>query len=200
MSGSASVTHWIRQLKAGDRAAVQQLWQGYFRRLVGLARQKLGERRPRAADEEDVALAAFDSFCRAAENGRFSDLNDRDDLWQLLVVLTARKTVNLVKREAAEKRGGGRVVNESALAPADGGEPFFARLISTDPDPALAAQLAEEYQRRIGVLAEDERLVARRKMEGYTNREIADELGRAEITVERKLRLIRLRLEQGLEP
>ena len=36
---AASVTHWIRQLKAGDREAAQQLWQRYFQRLVGLAFQ-----------------------------------------------------------------------------------------------------------------------------------------------------------------
>jgi hypothetical protein len=37
-----SVTAWIEQLKAGDTAAAAPLWQGYFRRLVGLARQRLG--------------------------------------------------------------------------------------------------------------------------------------------------------------
>jgi hypothetical protein len=39
------VTAWIEQLKAGDAAAAAPLWQGYFRRLVGLARQSLGQRR-----------------------------------------------------------------------------------------------------------------------------------------------------------
>jgi hypothetical protein len=41
MSGAGSVTHWIRQLQAGDQVACQQLWEGYFRRLVGLARHRL---------------------------------------------------------------------------------------------------------------------------------------------------------------
>src|SRR5262249_15219134 len=34
----------------------------------------------RPADQEDVALSAFDSFYRAAEQGRFPRLHDRDDL------------------------------------------------------------------------------------------------------------------------
>jgi hypothetical protein len=55
------------------------------------ARHKLRGVPRRAADEEDVALSAFDNFCRAAEHGRFPDLADRDDLWQLLLVLTDRK-------------------------------------------------------------------------------------------------------------
>ena len=37
-------------------------------------------------------------------------------LSQILALITARKTADLVKRERARKRGGGRVTNASALA------------------------------------------------------------------------------------
>jgi hypothetical protein len=89
MSTVSSVTQWVNRLQAGDRAAAQKLWEGYFQRLVRLARQKLRGTPRRARDEEDVALSAFDSFCRGAEAGRFPRLGDRADLWQLLVVITA---------------------------------------------------------------------------------------------------------------
>ena len=59
-----SVTRWIGQLQTGDPAAAQLLWDRYFRRMVGLARKKLEGAKRGAADEEDVALSAFDSFCR----------------------------------------------------------------------------------------------------------------------------------------
>jgi hypothetical protein len=65
-SGDGSVTRWIGQLQDGDALAAQQLWQRYFHRLVSLARQRLRGAPRRAADEEDVALSAFASFCRAA--------------------------------------------------------------------------------------------------------------------------------------
>jgi hypothetical protein len=91
MSSEHSVTHWIDQLKAGDQAAAQKLWEGYFHRLVRLARTKLQGAPKRAADEEDVALSAFDSFCQGVERGRFPQLADRDDLWRLLVTLTDGK-------------------------------------------------------------------------------------------------------------
>ena len=52
-----------------------------------------------AADEEDVALSAFDSFCRGAQRGRFPQLDDRDNLWRLLVVITSRKAVDLAQHE-----------------------------------------------------------------------------------------------------
>ena len=50
------VTLWIEGLKAGDEAAVADLWNRYFDRLVQLARQRLGSTPRRVADEEDVAI------------------------------------------------------------------------------------------------------------------------------------------------
>src|SRR5947208_10734343 len=104
MSAEGSVSNWISRLQAGDRAATQQLWERYFQRLVGLARAKLQGAPRRAADEEDVALSAFHSFCRAAEQGRLPRLLDRDNLWRLLVVITSRKASHLVRDERRLKR------------------------------------------------------------------------------------------------
>jgi hypothetical protein len=65
------VTTWLNLLKAGDEAAAEPLWRRYFTQLVELARQHLGGHVRRAADEEDVALAAFADFCAGAAAGRF---------------------------------------------------------------------------------------------------------------------------------
>src|SRR5438477_5346017 len=116
MPSNDDVTEWVRQLEAGDRDAAGGLWEAYYRRLVGLARGKLRDLPRRAADEEDVALSAFDSFCRGAEQGRFPRLDDRDNLWRLLVVITERKACDLVQHEHRQKRGGGEVRGESGLA------------------------------------------------------------------------------------
>ncbi len=43
MSAAGSVTCWLEQLKAGDQAAIQKIWDGYFQRLVGLAREVIGD-------------------------------------------------------------------------------------------------------------------------------------------------------------
>ena len=94
MSSGGSVTRWVAALKAGDAAAAQPLWERYHRQLVALARRKLDASRRRAADEEDVVQSAFHSFFRGVARGRFPQLNDRDNLWRLLVVITARKAVD----------------------------------------------------------------------------------------------------------
>jgi hypothetical protein len=56
MSDAAFVTDWIRQLQAAEQAAFQKLWEGYFRRLVGLARQRRRGAARAADDEDDVPL------------------------------------------------------------------------------------------------------------------------------------------------
>src|SRR4051794_22068524 len=109
MDSERSITVWIRALKSGDRAAARPLWEAYFRRLVALARARLHATSRRVADEEDVALSAFDSLIRRAEAGRFPEMEDRDDLWRLLVVLTVRKAIDHARREGRQVRGGGRV-------------------------------------------------------------------------------------------
>src|SRR6266852_4950772 len=114
MSAPDSVTNWLVHLKAGDAAAAQALWERYFPRMVALARKRLhGARLPQ--DEEDVALSAFDSFCRGAQEGRFPNLADRDDLWRLLLVITARKALDQLERQGRLKRGRGQLRGESAL-------------------------------------------------------------------------------------
>src|SRR4030088_2057937 len=104
MSSAGFVTQWIGQLKDGSPAAAQKLWEGYFQKMVELARRKLHGLPGRAADEEDVALSAFNSFCRGAGAGRFPQLSDRANLWPLLVAITAHKAVDLLRRERRLKR------------------------------------------------------------------------------------------------
>ncbi len=181
-----SVTCWITQLRAGDRAAADPLWQRYFERLVALARVRLLQSPRRAADEEDVALSAFHSFCQAAERGRFAKLDDREDLWRLLVALTTRKAAHLLRDGTRLKRGGlsgGRAAEDAV---------DLDSLAAQEPGPEFIAEMAEQCRRLLDRLGDEMlRSVATWKMEGYTNEEIAVKLGCVPRTIERKLRLIR---------
>jgi DNA-directed RNA polymerase specialized sigma24 family protein len=195
-----SVTRWIGDLKQGDHEAAQPLWERYFQRLVRLARKKLpgAGRRGADADEEDVALSVFDSLCRGAEQGRFPKLADRDDLWRLLVVITARKAINQAKRQGALKRGGGRVLAEAALVADgtgdDGPMGGLEQVVGDEPSPEFAAMVAEQYRLLLDALGDDTlRRIALRKLEGYTGEEIAAQLGCAPRTVANKLKIIRLK-------
>jgi DNA-directed RNA polymerase specialized sigma24 family protein len=187
MAPEGSITRWLVPLQAGDAAAAQELWERYFRRLVGLARSKLQGLARRAADEQDVALSVFDTFCRNAQQGRFPQLADREDLWRLLVLLTARRAARLRRDEGRLKRGGGKQAqaDESAAIRLEG-------LLSREPTPEFAAEVAEACQHLLASLG-DQRLeeVARCKMEGYTTEEIARRLKCSARSVKRKVQLIR---------
>ncbi|HVS39509.1 MAG TPA: ECF-type sigma factor [Gemmataceae bacterium] len=195
MSSEGSISRWVTALKEGDAAAAQPLWERYHRRLVTLARQKLQAAHRRAADEEDVVQNAFHSFFRGVSAGRFPQLNDRDNLWRLLVVITARKALDQLARDHRKRRGGGTVQGESGIfsRAADWDAAAIERIVGDEPTPDFAAQVAEEYHRLLDLLG-DESLcqVAVWKMEGLTNDEVAEQLGCSRRTVARKLDTIRI--------
>src|SRR5436190_588913 len=141
MSPGASVTYWLQRLQHGDREGVGLLWDRFFRRLAELARHRLGFCPRAAADEEDVALSAFDSFCRRAERGQFPQLQDRDDLWSTLVLIASRKVCDLIEREGRDKRDWRRV--QAGAAPDSPEESPLAHLLSRELDPAFVAEMTD---------------------------------------------------------
>jgi DNA-directed RNA polymerase specialized sigma24 family protein len=199
MDGPGSVTRWIDDLRAGAPGAARPLWERYFGPMVALARARL--RRARSArgggieDEEDAALSAFDSFCGGVAQGGFPLLNDRDDLWRLLIVITERKAADQIHRHRRLKRGGGRLVDEATLVAGAGtGRAGFDGLAGPAPEPEFAVAMAEECRRLLDALGDATLCeVAVLKLEGYTSEEIAARLGCAPRTVANKLKLIRLR-------
>jgi RNA polymerase sigma factor (sigma-70 family) len=186
-----SITHWLKQLKDGERAAAQQLWEAYVRQLLQLARKKLQGLPPQLADAEDVALSAFKSFCLAAEQNRLPRLEDRHDLWQVLVMLTRNKAGDMRDYHRRGKRDHRRAHREADTSPAEF-RAFSELLQSGEPDPGFAVEVAEQCQRLLqGLPDESLRQIALRKLEGYTNAEIAGLLHCAPATVERRLARIR---------
>jgi hypothetical protein len=111
-----SVSNWMKKLQAGDKGLpVEKLWERYFHRLVGLARAKFGDMPRTVVDEEDVAVSAFLSFCEGAAHGRFPELDDRTNLWRLLVTITGRKVFQLNLSNRRQKRGGNAIVDDQAI-------------------------------------------------------------------------------------
>ncbi len=205
--GAGSISRWVGVLRAGGAAsdhlvpdgetveeAARALWGRFFRRMVGLARLRLraSGAGDAAVDGEDVALSAFESFCKGANRGHFPDLFDRDDLWRLLVVITTRKVLSESRRRNRQKRGGGLVRNETDVAALDDEDRLLSLAVGTEPTPETAALVLEQYRLLLDSLGDDTlRQVAVWRMEGYTSDEIAARVGCARRTVARQLALIR---------
>ncbi len=185
----ASVTHWLNAIKVGDADAAAELWERYALRLIRLANRKLGAVPRGATDEEDVALSAFDSFCRRAEQQQFGRLEDRHDLWQLLALITVRKSINVVRHEQRNPAGFGH--NRQA---------DLDTVPCPEPTPELAASLIDQHTWLMDQLDEPElKQVAGYRLQGYRDEEIARFVGFTRRTVQRKLQRIRKILSAELD-
>lgn len=193
-SVSGSITRLLAELRDGNQKGLIVLWERYFERLVNLARQQLKSRTHLAADGEDVAISALQSLCHGIERGKFPELHDRNDLWKLLVVITRNKATDLRRQHYSQKKGLGKVRGDSVFPDGqDGVGVGFDRFLEDGPSLEFLVQLSEEHERRISLLVREPRLkqIALLKFESYTNQEIAEYLGIAVSTVERKIKRIR---------
>src|SRR4051812_22775746 len=142
-----------------------------FRRKGQGGRLKLHGAPGRMADEEDVALSAFKSFCRGTCDGRFPQLLECEDPWPLLLALTMHKAVDLVRHERRVKRGGPGLLSAQSDAherPRVDGD-VLSQVIGREPDPRWAYEVAEECQELLDRLSDTLlRAIALWKIEGYT--------------------------------
>jgi RNA polymerase sigma factor (sigma-70 family) len=197
MGREGSVTRLIQLLRSDDAAerdlAARLIWTRYFRDLLELARHNLNKRIRRREDEEDVLQSMYKSFCLRQQRGEF-DLASRDALWKLLVTITLRKARNAAKKQMREKRDVGREQTISDQDDGESGQWVLEQMDSSGPSPAEAALLNEALERRLEAL-DDAQLteIALWRLEGYTNREIADRLDCTERSVERRMERIRSR-------
>jgi DNA-directed RNA polymerase specialized sigma24 family protein len=188
--GKGSVSIWIDALKNPDEnmnPAAQQLWDRYFGELVSQARARLRKiprlaRDEAANDEEDIALSAFGSLWAGVAQGRFTQLDHRDDLGRLLATILKRKVCAHLRKSHAGKRGGGKAQHDFAIE----------SMIEQGPTPDVVALANVEVQRLLNLLRDETlRKIALLRMEGYHNEEVGKSIGCNVRTVERKLELIR---------
>lgn len=194
VDSEGSVTSLIDRVQQGDEYAAKVLFDRYFGQVLRVAAIKLRGSPRGAEDEEDAAISALDSFIQRARNNEFPLLKDRHNLWLLLQTITERKAINQRKRQLADKRGKGKVLNEVALHAACDDDQLggWAAIEAPNATPEMIALLKEQYRLKLNSLESKQlRTVARLKLQGYTNKEIACQLGVVERTVERKLWLIR---------
>ncbi|MGL4593149.1 MAG: ECF-type sigma factor [Thermoguttaceae bacterium] len=187
------ISSWLLDLASGDAEVSRRLWNEYFGKLVRLARRKLAGMPLRDVDEEDIALSAMNSFYTGMCEKKFESIRNREDLWKLLVTITARKATAKRRRHFAQKRGGGEVRGESVFLRNDDFEQEgIGNILGKEPTPELAAGVAENCQKLLDQLGDDTlRQIAILTLEGFRTEEVATKIGCVRRTVERKLERIR---------
>ncbi len=188
----ASVSLLLHQLRNGNDTATSEIWNRYINSLLPLARRKLDGLRSTEIDEEDILLSVFDRFFRAAKEQRFARLETREDLWQILLMLTERRVADQYRKSHAMKRGGGLVIPIGDVNPTADARDALRELADRAATPDFAASFADQLQTALNRLQEDStKEVAVLRMEGFGTKEIAENLGISLSSVERKLRMIR---------
>ncbi len=189
MSPDASFLDVVGRLQRGDAAAGAEVFHRFARRLIGLARGRLGGLAPKV-DPEDVMQSVFKSFFRRQAEEPF-DLAGWDGLWALLVVITVRKCGAQKRRFHAAARDVRR-----ETAPADDAFGAAWEGVAREPTPEEAALLAETVEQLFRGLDAGDRSVLELGLQGYKAPEISAQVGRAERSVYRVLERARGRLER----
>lgn len=193
-SSDGSITRWLHLLAAGDHDAARKLWEFFAPRLNQLARARL-RTLPQGGvfDEEDIVQSAFAIFCQQIQEGRYPDIKDRNELWQLLAVFTSRRAAYHLERLQTQKRSGLKppedVVNEvgSRLERVvDDGLEVDHQLIADDLAGELIKALGDPELEAVAIM----------RLQGFTNDEIADKLQLTRRTIQRMLNLIRARWQK----
>lgn len=199
-SSTGSVTRLLRNVEAGDLQAQDELFERFFRDVQRLADDKLGRVPRRIADGEDVALSVMRNAFDGMREGRFQDLQDREDWWQILRDLIAKKSTDLKRHLGRQKHDFRREENDrfagGASDSSGGGSLEFTATGPDEPDFVLAEFVGVLFD----VLDDDVmKTIARCKLAGWTAREIGEELGLSTKRVEFKWKVIRNKLKGKLK-
>ena len=203
-SDHSSVTEWIGGLKRGCSDAASKIWERYVDQLIREADRRLKTAPRRAVSDEDIAQEAFAAFFRGVAGQRFSQLEDRHDLWQVLVMLADRRAKDHLRRHLGPKQGGGLVHGDSILRQAGNHSTSsgagFDDLVAPSVTPETAEALIQLIRRSFPELR-DELLqkIALDRAANYTVAEIAERHGISLRSTERKIELICRILSESAE-
>jgi DNA-directed RNA polymerase specialized sigma24 family protein len=192
------ISEWLRALRTGDDEAATYLWKHFADKLCAAVRRRIRLDTRRLYDEDDAAQSAFHSLCRGVSQGQFPDLNDRDSLWRLLLVIALRKVNKRHRFDLQERRDVRRTSGDAQLADTDEGLSSVDEISADAPSPDLAAEFVDTYELLLEQL-DDEMLqrIVELKLEGFTNVEVAEKLSCTRKTVQRKLEIVRRAWQNG---
>ena len=184
-----SVSVWIAKMRQGDPLAIGNLVARYFGKLAQFSDIKLRRGIRVTDDGEDIAISVLQSITRNTAKGRFPNLQDRDDLWFLMIVIAQHAVID---RQRTELR------REKMIAPThtmtDLLENYNVNLdqfLGQEDSQSKLLEITDCWEELLKTLPDDRnRNVARLKIQGYSNREIGEMLEMVPRTVDRKVKLI----------
>jgi len=186
-----SISKAIAQNSQLDEEAAQLIWNRFFEKLCRFASKKIYTRHRRLLDPEDIAGSAMFAVIDGIKNGRFHSVTNRDELWQMLVMITARKAITRGRHLDRDKRGG--ALNGGGDAGPNGQKlDQLAQYVDKSDDPAKFVEIEMTCRELISALPDDNfREIALMRLAGFSNQEISAKFGCSVRTIDRKLVIVR---------
>jgi RNA polymerase sigma factor (sigma-70 family) len=181
------ITEYLKAFKAGDAARLNDILKAYWSQLVAHCEQRLSRKFKPQQEGQDFAIQAFHNLAEGVRRGRWPRLDNRNDLWQVLLQAANCRIKDFVRNQMAEKRGGSQqrlTDGPQSSRPMDLDQ-FQAR----DEFPQDAEQLVQlmfDLSNRLRGKITHVRILVDH-LNNYTNQEIAIRYEISSRTVRRKL-------------
>ena len=176
-----------RYRETGDEAAATTLHDRYLLRLMNLVGQHLSRKFNPRLGPEDVVQSVFRSMFRLTRAGRF-EFDGENDFWKLLLTMALNKVRNKVRREQADKRDPAKETGNTHSPAIQG---FAVSRFGEPLSPAEVVEFADTLEFVLQNLTEEEQQLIQMRMEGLTQKEIAEKMGVDARTIRRRFANIR---------
>jgi RNA polymerase sigma-70 factor (ECF subfamily) len=184
-SSNSNYDDLIRRLRSGDDEAAREVFDRYAARLLLLSRRRIGQRMNSRVDPEDVVQSVFRTFFARVKNDQF-DIAAKDDLFKLLVRITAHKTLRQIAHHRAAKRD-----PKQETPQGDDGHEMLMQVMADEPTPESIVTFMDQLEHFLSQLAPEDRQILELRLQGFSTEEIAKQLGSYDRKIRRVLERIR---------
>lgn len=178
----ANIRELIARIQGGDEEAARELLNRYESKVRMVVRRQLPRLLRSRFDSLDFLQSVWGSFFHRIRTGP-NDLEEERNLIAFLAWAARNKVIDEYRRAASQKQN----INREAPRRLEGG------LAAAGETPSQVAQARETYDRLHDLLPEDRRIILELKAAGFSSKEIGDQVGISERTVQRVLEDLRSR-------
>ena len=184
-SMSETSTDLVQRWQAGDEDAATQLFERYHGKLLPLVASHLNEKLKPRLDADELVQSIFKSAFRVTRQGQIQ-FNDDTGFWKWLVTVALNKVFKRIDRETAAKRDPEREISSQPNRDA-----HLADCLSQRPTTMQVVEVADLLETILQRLNDAQKRILLLKLEGCTQKDIAEKLKLSEKSVQRRAKELR---------
>lgn len=177
----------VQKAQTGDRAAMEEVLERYYPRVLGVVRARLGQKLRRYVESADVVQ---DTMGQVVKDFDVVEMRDEEALIRWISFLVENRIRDTAKFFGARKRGSGQVAERLVTGLDSEERPLDARLVDDAPSPpekAARSEARESLEEGLASLSAEHREILERKAAQETWSQIAEAMGLGTIDTARGL-------------